>query len=66
MNTKNTLILLIFLLSVLGLIIGVYYTESADAEKTLKDSEDKVFEDPNGTIIITLEKNDSFLDGFFT
>ena len=66
MNTKNTLILLIFLLSVLGLIMGVYYTESADAEKAHEASEDKVFEDPNGTIIITLEKNESFLDGFFT
>lgn len=66
MNTKNTLILLIFLLSVMGLIMGVYYTESAEAENANAGSEEKVFEDPNGTIIITLEKNENFLDGFFT
>lgn len=66
MNMKNTVILLIFLLSILGLIMGVYYTESADAEKAHQGSEEKVFEDSNGTIIIILEDNESYLDGFFT
>ena len=69
MNTKDATILLIFLLAVMGLIIGVYYTESADIEKTHENSGEIIFEDVNGTITITLEpkeKTGNFLDGIFS
>ena len=69
MNMKNTAILLIFLLAVLGLIIGVCCTEPDNIEKSSNDAEEMVFEDSNGTITITLEpkeKNESFLEKFLT
>lgn len=69
MNMKDTAILLIFLLAVVGLIIGVYYTESSDIEKSSKNNEEIIFEDENGSITITLEnmeKENSFFDRFLT
>lgn len=69
MNMKNTVILLIFLLSVLGLIIGVYCSEDVSSDSTPQNSQEIVYEDVNGIITITLEeneKNESFLDKFFT
>ena len=69
MNMKDTAIVLIFLLAVLGLIIGVYYTEAENIDQTSNDGEEMVFEDSNGTITITLEpneKNESFVEKFFT
>jgi uncharacterized membrane protein len=65
---KDTVILLIFLLAVVGLVIGVYYTEVDNIEKTSKDHE-KLYEDSNGVITITLEeieRNDSFIDPYLT
>ncbi len=66
MNMKNTVILLIFLLSILGLIIGVYYSEDIGSDSTPQNSQEIVYEDANGTITITLEENESFLDELFT
>ena len=69
MNMKDTAILLIFLLAVVGLIMGVYYTESSDIEKSPKNNEEIIFEDENGTITITLEnveEENSFFDRFLT
>ncbi|WP_405268796.1 hypothetical protein [Methanobrevibacter sp.] len=69
MNMKNTAILLIFLLAVLGLIMGVCYTEADNIEKTSNDTEEVVLEDSNGTITITLEpkeKNQSLIDKFIS
>ena len=34
MNMKNTVILLLFLLTVLGLILGIYYTEDFNGSKS--------------------------------
>ena len=69
MDMKNTTILLIFLLCVLGLIIGVYYTEVSESTQNLDDYEEVIHEDSNGTITINLvlkEKNESDLSKFFT
>lgn len=69
MNMKNATILLIFLLCVLGLIIGVYYTEASDSTLSPDEYEESVHEDSNGTITIELvlkEKNENGLDKFFT
>lgn len=66
MNMKNTAILLIFLLSVLGLIIGVYYTEDINVDKAAGESSDIVKEDSNGGITITSEKTGTNLEKFFT
>ncbi len=69
MNMKDTVILLIFLLAIVGLIIGVYYTEVENIEKTSKDNEKLIYEDSNGVITITLEeleRNDSFIDKYLT
>lgn len=69
MDMKNATILLIFLLCVLGLIIGVYYTEASDSSFSPDEYDESVHEDSNGTITIELvlkEKNENGLDKFFT
>ena len=58
MNMKNTVILLIFLLAVVGLIIGIYYTEEASMAKNSENSYEKVYEDADGVLTITLEKKE--------
>ena len=58
MNMKNATILLIFLLCILGLIVGVYYTESNDSAVNLEDYDEVIHEDSNGTITISLELNE--------
>jgi hypothetical protein len=66
---KNTTILLIFLLCILGLMIGVYQTEVNDSSANLVNHEEVINEDSNGTITIHLElkeKNESDLIKFFT
>ena len=55
MNMKNTTILLIFLLCILGLMIGVYQTEVNDSSANLVNHEEVINEDSNGTITIHLE-----------
>lgn len=55
MNMKDTAIILIFLLAVLGLIIGVYYSESSDSNENTINNEEVVYEDSNGIISITIE-----------
>jgi hypothetical protein len=59
MNMKNTAILLIFLLCVLGLMMGVYYTESSEPSINTADYEEIIHEDSNGTITIHLEKKNN-------
>lgn len=69
MNMKNATILLIFLLCVLGLIIGVYYTETSENAQSQDDYDEVVHIDSNGTITIDLElkeNNESSLSKFFT
>ena len=69
MNMKETAILLIFLLAILGLIIGVYYTEADNIEKTSNDNGEIAFEGSSGEITITLEpkeKNESIIDKLLT
>ena len=69
MDMKNTTILLIFLLCVLGLIIGVYYTEASESTLDLDNYEEAIHEDSNGTITINFvlkEKSESYLSKFFT
>lgn len=62
MDMKNAVILLIFLLSILGLIIGVHYTtdDTADASQ---NSDDISLKSENDSIILHLQKkeNDSSL-----
>ncbi|MBE6490746.1 MAG: hypothetical protein E7Z83_07805 [Methanobrevibacter sp.] len=69
MDMKNTTILLIFLLCILGLMIGVYQTEGSNDAVNLDNYEEVVLEDSNGTITIQLEpieKTESFLNRLFT
>lgn len=69
MDMKNATILLIFLLCILGLIVGVYYTEASESTVNLDDYNEVIHEDPNGTITIDLElkeNNENGLDKFFT
>ena len=69
MDMKNATILLIFLLCVLGLIIGVYYTEASESTLDLDDYEEVIHEDSNGTITIAFELKDNkeaSLNKFFT
>lgn len=69
MDTKNAAILLMFLLCILGLMVGVYYTNTSDNTQSLDGYEEVIHEDSNGTIIISLElteKNESAFDKLFT
>lgn len=69
MDMKNTAILLIFLLCILGLMIGVYQTESSDNSINLDDYEEVIHEDSNGTVTINLvlkENNESSPNILFT
>ncbi len=68
MDMKNTAILLIFLLCILGLITGVYLSEASESNVNLDDYEEVVHEDTNGTITIDLvlkEKNESSINKLF-
>ena len=65
MDMKNTAILLIFLLCILGLITGAYLTETSDSSINPDDYEEVVHENSNGTITIELvlkEKNETSPD----
>ena len=55
MNMKNTVILLMFLLCILGLIIGVHYTELDESTQKMTGYEKTVKED-GGIIHICLDK----------
>lgn len=58
MNMKDTVILLIFLLSVLGLIMGIYYTEDINGDKSHGGNWERLYEDSDGIMTITLEKKE--------
>ncbi len=69
MKMKDATILLIFLLAVLGLIIGVCYTEAEDIENPSNDNDAIAFEGSGDEITITLEpkeKNESIFDKLLT
>jgi len=67
MNMKNTAILLIFLLSVLGLIVGVCYTDDTASINSSESVSEAITEYDNGTIIISLEnEQNNGLIKFFT
>ena len=57
MDMKNTVILLIFLLSVVGLMIGVSNTYDNSA-LNLDEYDEIITEHDNGTIFIHLEKKE--------
>lgn len=55
MDMKNATILLIFLLCVLGLIVGAYCTDGSDSDDGSEEYEEVIHEDSNGTITISLD-----------
>lgn len=67
MNMKNTVILLIFLLSIMGLIMGVYCTQSADSDNSQNIGSDVIIVEENSTATFALTDNENnVLDGFFS
>ena len=68
MNMKNATILLIFLLSVLGLIIGVYYTTEITDDNSHESEWNITYEESDGVLTLTLEKKEkeNDLSRFFT
>ena len=67
MNMKDTVILLIFLLSVLGLIIGVHYTEDISHDDADDDDSDSISEDTDSVLTNYFEKKyDDYLTEFFS
>lgn len=69
MDLKNTAILLMLLLCIMGLMLGIYYTEASESAQNPNNFEESINEDPNGTITIDLvlkENNTSDLSKFFT
>ena len=66
MNIKNTVILLIFLLSILGLIMGVYFTEDVNSAITQDNNSDSINNDSNSILTFNLTDNENnVLTGFF-
>ena len=59
MNMKDTIILLIFLLSVLGLFLGIHYTEDIGSENFHESAYEKFYEENGSVLTITLEKKDN-------
>jgi len=57
MNLKDTMILLIFLLAIVGLIVGIYYSEDVSSESSHHSSHKRIYEEENGVLTVTLEKN---------
>lgn len=67
MKLKDTMILLIFLLAIVGLIIGIYYSEDISSGNYHHSSHKRVYEESDGVLTVTLEKNnDNDYSGFFT
>ena len=67
MNMKNTVILLIFLLSIVGLIIGIYYTDDIGSENSHNVEWEKIYEENDSILTITLEKKETDnLNDYFT
>ncbi len=67
MNMKDTIILLIFLLSVLGLCIGVYYTADAISESFHGSDFERIHEDDGSVLTVTWQKKDNIdLNDLFT
>lgn len=68
MTIKDTIILLIFFLSVLGLLIGIYCTEDVNSEKSHEKSYEKLYGEDGDIITVILEKtvNKTDLSKFFT
>ena len=59
MNMKNTVILLIFLLSILGLIMGVYFTEDVNSAITQDNNSDSINNDSNSILTFNLTDNEN-------
>ena len=67
MNTKDTVILLIFLFSIVGLLIEIYYTEDISSKDSHETSFEKICEEKDGILTITLEKKENNeLSNYFT
>lgn len=68
MNLKNTVILLLFLICILGLIIGVYYTELDESTQKITKYEKTVTEE-NGIVQISMDKiehDEKIVNAIFT
>lgn len=59
MNMKNTVILLIFLLSILGLIMGVHFTEDTNSTSTQDNNSDSIKQDSNSSMTFTITTNEN-------
>ena len=67
MNMKDTVILLILLLSIAGLLIGIHYSEDATDNDSADDNSDTVNDDSDSSMTITPEENkDNFLKEYLT
>ena len=64
---KDTVILLIFLLAIVGLLVGICCTEDLDSANSHESSLEKLFSDDDGDITISLEKKEKDeLSKYFT
>ena len=67
MSMRDQRIYQIFLLSVLGLILGIFYTEDVSSFVEPDDSEEIIIDNGNETIILYMEpQKRSSLDSLFT
>ena len=67
MNMKDTMILLIFLLAILGLCVGVYHTSDAGSGSSHESSFERLHEENGSVLTVTWQKKDNNdLNDFFT
>ncbi len=65
MNMKNIVVLLIFLLAILGLIIGVCYTEDANNDCSQDSDIDSLGEDSPAIFHVPDDENSNILTTYF-
>ena len=67
MNMKNTVILLIFFLAILGLVVGVYCSEDVSSSASPDYKWERIYGDDDGILTVSLEKKEvKGLDKFST
>ena len=58
MNMKNATILLLLVLSILGLVVGVYLTDDVGSDNSQDSSWQRIYEDNDGIFNVKLVKKE--------
>ena len=58
MNMKNATILLLLVLSILGLVVGVYLTDDVGSDNSHDSTWQRIYEDNGGVLTVKLVKKE--------